>query len=287
MKDALVLQWLVGIKRGGRENRRKPQRSWAALHRAWWYVGVVLVGGALLRDSGMMWSVVAQYAMRHPYFAVEEIEVRSDGRFTVEQIRAWSGVERGMSLWSIDPAQVEARLRAQPWVRSATVRREFPHRVLITVHTRRPLAIIVRQPFTYVDDTGSYFVPADALEEADLPYVSGLEQLPLDTPEAQRILATVVHLLSLARWWQEPLSEIRWDRHCGYTLFLAERQVAIRLGEQPTPEQFARVRTVLEMWPAPWSAALFDARFAHQVIVRPDIQSLGRAAAQYLTRRPL
>lgn len=287
MKDALVLQRWVSIKRGERENRRKPQRTRAALRPAWWYVGAVLLGGALLGDSEMVWSVVAHYAMRHPYFAVEEIEVSSDGRLTVEQIRAWSGVERGMSLWSIDPARVEARLRAHPWVRSATVRREFPHRLLMTVRTRRPLAIIVRQPFTYVDDTGSYFVPTAVPEDVDLPYVSGLEQLPLDTPEAQTILTTVVHLLSLARWWQEPLSEIRWDQHRGYTLFLAERQVAIRLGEQPTPEQFARVRMVLEAWPAHWSAALFDARFAHQVIVRPDIQSLGQSSAPYLTRRPL
>lgn len=287
MKDALVLQRLVSIKRGVRENRRKPQRAWAFLRPAWRYVGVALVGGVLLGDSRAVWSVVAQYAVRHPYFAVEEIEISSDGRFPVEQIRAWSGIERGMSLWNVDPAQVEARLRAQPWVRSAVVRREFPHRVLMTVHTRRPLAVIVRQPFTYVDDTGSYFVPAEALEEADLPYVSGLEQLPLDTPEAQTILTTVVHLLALVRWWQEPLSEIHWDQRRGYTLFLAERQVAIRLGEQPTPEQCARVRTVLETWPAHWSAALFDARFAHQVIVRPDIQSLGRTPARDLTRRPL
>lgn len=287
MRYASVLRWFVGTRGYARENRKKQRRTLRRLHAAWWYIAGALIAAALGGDSEVAWSLIKRYAAQHPYFAVEDIQVSSDGRFSVEQVRRWSGVKLGMSLWEVHPQQVEARLRAQPWVRTAAVRREFPHRVLIAVQTRRPIAIILRRPFTYVDDTGGYFVPQEGTGEVDLPYVSGLEQIPLDTPEARAVLRDVVHVLSLARLWREPLSEIHWDAHQGYTVFLAERQVTICLGEQPAPEQFARVRTVLETWPADWPAALFDVRFAHQVVVRPDMRSPGRTHTQDPTRHPL
>ncbi|MEW6299421.1 MAG: FtsQ-type POTRA domain-containing protein [Thermodesulfobacteriota bacterium] len=278
-----------GINNRGRvrENRKTRPGKPRPARQVWWYVGAALVAAAFGGGSEAVWSAMKRYAARHPYFAIEEIQVSSDGRFPADQVRAWSGLAPGMSLWEIHPERVEARLRAQPWVRTAVVRREFPRRVLVAVQTRRPVAIILRRPFTYLDDAGAYFVPREGGGEVDLPYVSGLEHVPLDTPEARAVLATVVHLLSLARLWREPLSEIRWDQRRGYTAFLAGRQVTISLGEEPAPEQFARVRAVLETWPADWPATSFDARFARQVIVRPDLRGPSRTQTPDPTRRPL
>lgn len=287
MRYASVFRQYVGASRSVRENRKRQRRRVRCFRAGWWYSGVALVAVALGGNSKVVWSAVKQYVTQHPYFAVEDIQVSSDGRFALEQVRIWSGVEIGMSLWAVHPPQVEARLRAQPWVRTATVRREFPRRVLIAVQTRRPIAIILRQPPTYLDDMGGYFVPQEGIQEVDLPYVSGLAQMALDTPEVRDILRDVVYVLALARLWREPLSEIHWDAYRGYTLFLAERRVTIDLGEQPTPEQFARVRTVLETWPADWPAALFDARFAHQVVVRPAMRSLGQTHTPDPPRHPL
>jgi hypothetical protein len=138
------------------------------------------------------------------------------------------------------------------------------------------VAVVVRQSFTYLDDTGVCFTaPANTLD-FDLPYVTGFANLSLDTPAAQTALAEVLHLLSLTRLWQEPLSEIRWDQHQGYTLFLAHRRVTIRLGWETTPEKVAQVGVVLQTWPADGPAALFDARFANQVVVRPYTDEHGQ-----------
>jgi hypothetical protein len=232
-------------------------------------------------DAG--WSALTRYVMHHPYFTVQEIMVNSDGRFSAAEVQAWSGLVQGRSLWRIDPAQVEARLLAQPWIETAQVRREFPQRVHVTVRTRRPLAIIQHDSVIYLDDTGTCFAGQEQSAVLDLPYITGLTGLSLGTPTARTALTGVLHLLSLARLWQEPLSEVHWDPQQGYTVFLARLRVTIRLGWATTPEKFAQVGAVLATWPVEGPAALFDARFADQIVVRssaderdPRAHGLGR-----------
>lgn len=247
------------------ENRRTLRRS-----RRSKYAGGFLLA-ATLGVLDLSWSIIVPYAEHHPYFTVGDITTDIDGYFSEQEIREWSGVTLGMSLWEVDPTAVEARLLAHPWIQTAEVKREFPQRVSITVKTRRAVARVTRQSPTYLDDSGVCFTATDNNLDFDLPYVSGFADLSLETPTAQTALAEVLHLLSLTRLWQQPLSEIHWDQHQGYTLFLARRRVTIRLGWETTPEKVAQVGVALQTWPPDGPAALFDARFVNQVIVRPYI----------------
>jgi cell division septal protein FtsQ len=287
MSSSPALQRFFGRSYGQvRENRKKESFN-PFRFRPGWCVGVGLLVTGLGGGGGALWSIVTHYAAHHPYFALQDIEVSSDGRLSVEQIRRWSGLKHGMNLWEVNPQHVEKRLHAQAWVQTADVRREFPQRVHVTVTSRRPVAIILRKPFTYLDDTGTYFVVQEGGDDIDLPYVSGLEHISLDTPASRAVLAEIVHLLSLVHLWREPISEIHWDPRRGYTLFLMGRQVSILLGKETTPEKFTQLRSVLEIWPVGRPAVLFDARFAHQVVVRPEANSRGHGRTQDPTRRPL
>jgi cell division septal protein FtsQ len=264
----LVVRWRKARTRENRRTLRRPKRGKYAS-------GFLLA--ATLGVLDLSWSVLVPYAEHHPYFTIGDITIDTDGYFSEQEIQGWSGVTLGMSLWEVDPTQVEARLLAHPWIQTAEVKREFPRRVSITVKTRRAVAIVTRQPPTYLDDTGVCFTASDHNLDFDLPYVSGFADLSLDTPAAQTALAEVLHLLSLTRLWQQPLSEIHWDQHQGYTLFLARRRVTIRLGWETTPEKVAQVGVALQTWPPDGPAALFDARFANQVIVRPYADEHGQS----------
>jgi cell division protein FtsQ len=266
--QSLIVRWQ---KARVRENRRTTRHSKRGK-----YAGGFLLAATLgVLDLG--WSVLAPYAVHHPYFTVGDITIDTDGPFAEQEIQEWGGVRLGMSLWEIDPTQVEARLLAHPWIQTAEVKREFPQRVFVTVKTRRAVAVVLRRSLTYLDDTGVCFTAPAHHPDFDLPYVTGFADLSLDAPLAQTALAEVLHLLSLTRLWQEPLSEIRWEQHQGYTLFLARRRVTIRLGWETTPEKVAQLGVALQTWPAGGPAALFDARFANQVIVRPYTDAHGQS----------
>jgi hypothetical protein len=174
-----------------------------------------------------------------------------------------------MSVWVINPQQVEERLLTVSGIRAAQVRREFPQRVAIHVQTRRPVAVIARPTVTYLDDSGESFTLPSQQLELDLPYVTGLAEIALDSVTARAALVGALPLLPLATVWAEPLSEIHWDPKLGYTLFLVRRHLTIRLGWETGPEKFAQVGMVLAHLPGDGSSAVVDARFVNQVVVRP------------------
>jgi cell division septal protein FtsQ len=256
-------------ERANRENRRKDRRRWL---RRCGYIVLVLVVIALAGTIDRVWSVFTRYVTDHPYFSVKEVVVHADGRFLPTDLRAWSGVAPGMNLWRIEPTRVQTRLLTHREIHTARVWREFPQRVHITVSARQPVAIVrTGEGLVYVDDTGVCF-PSREHEALDLPYISGLSAVPLDTATARTALVGALQRLSLARSWQEPVSEIHWDQEEGYTLFLEQHQVAVWLEWKTAAEQFAHVGKVLTQWPVDRPAVLFDARFDDQIVVQPPRQ---------------
>jgi len=215
------------------------------------------------------WLSLTHYAEHHPYFTVQEVAIEDNGGFSQEDVLEWSGVNVGLSMWTVDPEQVEERLLSHSWIQSAQVRRDFPQRVHIAISVRRPVAIVLHDGLRYLDESGACFSRPESGPMVDLPYVSGFAGLSLDAPATRSALDGVLRLLSLSHLWQEPVSEISWNAQLGYSLFLDERRVTIRLGWETTPEKFTQIGKVLAKWSGDASAALLDARFADQIIVRP------------------
>ena len=275
-----------GRERSGQITRpnRRTRPSQPAVHRV---VQTRLVTFALcsiaLLGGLSIWVPALKHAIiQHPYFTVQKIVVHSDGGLSHADVQEWSKIRTGASIFEIDPWQIEAELLTQPWVASAVVKRDLAA-VHIQVHARRPVAIIRGVPGSYLDQQGtSFFDPSEQSQgvQRDLPYISGVAALPLDTPQARQVLVEVHQLLSLARLWRnsgpgsrrDQVSEIHWDAQHGYTLFLSHRQATIRVGWHIIPEKFVHIGRVLETWPVDGPAAVFDARFADQIVVRPASQ---------------
>ena len=244
--------WVFGSQRLNRPSRLKRLLIWG--------LGCIVcsIGGVTL----------VHYAKQHPYFAATDVVVSTDGRLTPDEIKQWAGVTPGMNIIALDIWAVEQRLRQHPWVHTAVVTREFPQRISLTIREREPIARIRRPEAAYLDGNGNSFVaPASSLH--DLPYVSGLERLPLETQTVRTVLAGVRLCLSLIQEWDVALSEIHWDDRRGYTLFLSDRPVVIRLGRHIRPGVFVLLQRVLERWPQDQRATVFDTRFTDQIVASP------------------
>jgi cell division protein FtsQ len=62
-------------------------------------------------------------------------------RLTRSEVLALAAVPPRSTLIRADTSDIEERLEASPWVRDATVDRDFPHTLRLTVNERRPAAI--------------------------------------------------------------------------------------------------------------------------------------------------
>ena len=250
-----------------------PARKKSSIPRALWPAiaqrtrSIVLVGLVCVA-CGIGGVVLVHYAQQHSYFSATDIVVSTDGRLTADEIKQWAGVVLGLNTVALDVQAVERRLRQHPWVRTAVVAREFPQRVYLTIRERQPVARIRRPEAAYLDRNGDSFV-APASDAPDLPFVSGLERVPLETQTARTAIAGVRLCLLLIQEWNVALSEIHWDDQRGYTLFLSDRPIVIRLGQQLRPSVFMLMQRVLERWSPDRRAIVFDARFTDQIVASP------------------
>jgi POTRA domain, FtsQ-type len=125
-------------------------------------------------------------------FAIQKIDVLTDGVIAPDQLRRWSGVELGQNLLALDLAWVKRNLELVPAVQSVSVERILPGTLRLGVTERRPVAQIqVPEPRAgggielvvfEVDADGYVMLPLDPRQRAvpsnaadnQLPVISGI-----------------------------------------------------------------------------------------------------------------
>jgi len=271
----------------GARNRRRRPRVARRDPRLGAVVRGVLIAVLGIGAGAVVWPLVRDAVRSHPYFAVREVVIRSHGRLAPDALRAATGIESGMSIWDIDVPAAVARLGHQPWVRSARVTRELPHRVVIQVREYRPVAILaLAGRLYYVAANGRVFADVGSTDPHDLPYVTGLVEADLGGREAFGPRAIRRALALLRATGHAPgvgtVSEIHVDRIRGLVLLPVRPTVPIEVGWVGFRSRLALLPPVLAAWNGREAAMtgvslLFDG----EVIVRTRA---GKAAARRQTR---
>jgi cell division septal protein FtsQ len=116
-----------------------------------------------VRATRMRWSVIAlgvsfgtlfglyltwragEWALNHflyenKDFAVQGIDIQTDGAIAADQLQRWAGVKPGDNLFALDLARVKRDLELVSLIKSAAVERVLPRTLRIRVSEREPLA---------------------------------------------------------------------------------------------------------------------------------------------------
>lgn len=105
-----------------------------------------LATAAFLFWRGGQW-LLDTLMFQNDAFAVQVIDVQTDGAIPPDVLRRWSGVKPGDNLWAIDFARVQRDLCLAPLVKSVALVREFPYTLRIRVTEREPEAqVLVMRP---------------------------------------------------------------------------------------------------------------------------------------------
>ena len=110
------------------------------------------------------------FVYENPDFAIQQIDVKTDGVIAPEQLRRWSQVKVGANLIGLDLAEVKRNLELVPVIESVSVERVLPHTLKIGVTEREPVAQ-VNVPRM---DSGAIAVSVFQLD------AGGVVMLPLD-----------------------------------------------------------------------------------------------------------
>lgn len=131
-----------GSRRAGAPTRMPSRRVMAAGAAC-----VVLLGGVGMWQSGGIaaaparvggWALSATAGL-----GLEVREVLLEGRRYASRSRIASaiGVKRGDPILGIDLTEIRLRLETVPWIRTATVRRNWPGKIHIVLDERQPIAL--------------------------------------------------------------------------------------------------------------------------------------------------
>jgi cell division septal protein FtsQ len=87
------------------------------------------------------WSMT-RFIYENKAFAIQEIDLQTDGVISLEQLRRWAGVKREQNLFALDLTRVKRDLELVPAIQLAAVERVLPHTLKIRVIEREPIAQI-------------------------------------------------------------------------------------------------------------------------------------------------
>ena len=115
---------------------------------------------------------------RSPLLAVDTLAVKGTSHLTAEQVLDAAGVHEGDAMVWIDTSAAVSGIEALPYVRGASLQREWPDTVRITVHERVPVAWIDGPGGkALVDRTGRVLETVEAAPQA-MPQLNGAKTVP-------------------------------------------------------------------------------------------------------------
>jgi len=100
-------------------------------------IGTVFTLYVLWRLGGLG---LDKFVYENPAFAIEQLDIKTDGTIPQEQLRRWSGVNPGANLIALDLAGVKRNLELVSTIDSVSIERILPRTLIIRVKERHAVA---------------------------------------------------------------------------------------------------------------------------------------------------
>jgi hypothetical protein len=94
-----------------------------------------------------------------PRFQIQNVSFKGNNILSDAQILEWLGSVKGKNLIAIDLVKLSQRLSENPWIQSASIRRNFPQRLEFKLTERVPYARIKKEQIYLVDSFGVTLSP--------------------------------------------------------------------------------------------------------------------------------
>lgn len=140
---------------GAKAGRKRPMPRWAKRSIRGGAIiaifGVALAGPAWLWQSGWVATAAgsvfqsAARALADAGIRVDEILLEGRTHESAQKITKALGINRGVPLLAVDLESARNRLEALPWIRVASIERQFPDTIRVRIQERRPLALWQRR----------------------------------------------------------------------------------------------------------------------------------------------
>jgi cell division septal protein FtsQ len=181
---------------------------------------------------------------------LRHVQVEGLHALNAPEIAALARAPMNAPLFEIDLAAAQQQISANPFVRTASVTREFPDALLISIQEREPVATVNGGQVWYVDESGVLMPFRQSALKLDLPIISGVTGM--QGAKAGEVvgngeIADALEILRVARTADSNLyhfiSEINLNRGGDITLFSVDSPAPIIFGRGAASKKLYLLRT--------------------------------------------
>ena len=247
-----------------------PPPSRARLRLIGWIAAVLLVVGS----TGVAFASAYSWLTSSPLFTVRTVDMNRCANVSLEEV--WAIIRGGGSgiLWSVPAKEVARRLSGHPWVRSVSVRKSFPDRLVVRIQERTPVAMVNLDVLHYLDDEGRPFKRLTAYDPKNPPIVTGFSRGELfrKDPVTVRDLRKTLDLLRgvEAGALRQNVSEIHFDAQDGYTVVTRDAGLQLKVGTMDVKEAIRRIEAAMpKLSGMTRTSGIADLKTEGRVFMRP------------------
>jgi cell division protein FtsQ len=263
-----------------KKREKKRGRTVSPRMRAW--IGrLSLVTGIIVVISASVlvaWGL-RRYLRSSPRFALRTIVVDGVQRLTPHYVAKRGGLEAGLNIFTVDVDAAAAAIEADPWIEKASVAKDLPDTVTVTITEReaRALATVAGQLYL-VDSSGEIFKELREGDPVDMPVISGVtgDEIAKDREgvrrRMRRALDVVADLERAEIAERHPIQEVAVAPDLSTTVTIGRDGITLVFGPPPYRAKIAKAARILEelRYRKLSSAVLFLDNRAHpeRVVVR-------------------
>ncbi|WP_347860660.1 cell division protein FtsQ/DivIB [Salimicrobium sp. PL1-032A] len=176
--------------------------------------------------------------LQSPLSNVAEIKVEGQKKVTEDEVREWSGITENSNLWAIDRSSVSEKLTANPELKEATINRNFPNTITITVSERERVAYVKEEEsYAPILENGKILeekqdYPGDGPILSGFPEKENLEEIAI---EISNLPVSISSLISEVHWVEDGESgKVQLYMNDGYTVLASIRYFAEKMPSYPS-----------------------------------------------------
>ncbi len=168
---------------------------------------------------------------------------------TQDEVLRLAGLTSQRAMFDINLAALQAALQSNAFIRHATVQREMPSTIRVSITEREPAAMLVlggRSEHLYVDDEGYLLPPVVSQAIYDLPAITGLDSAQTFTPGVRTSNQDILGALEILRAAKavsaevsHVISEVRVKNGHDIVLYTFESGTPIIFGQGNTVKKMA------------------------------------------------
>ena len=263
--------------RDGRAVRKKERSrsgdlkmSRARLRLIGWIAAVLLA----VVFTGVACASAFTWLKRSPLFTIRTVDMNRCANVSMEEVWVILRGRGAGNLWSVPVREVVRRLSAHPWVRSVSVRKAFPDRLVVRIEEMKPVAMVNLDALHYLDEEGRPFKRLTAYDRKNLAIVTGFsrQELLRKDPVTLRDLRKTLDLLRgvEAGALRQNVSEIHFDAQDGYTVVTRDAGLQLKVGTVEVKEAIRRIEAAMpRISGMARSSGIADLKTEGRVYMRP------------------